>query len=154
MMCTTVTCWSPPGECGGDDAIEIHVDADHSGGWIYYIGQDDNPKAGRTYAQYNGMFAQQAIWRWPPIGNGADAWHWMWTSSATWHDKEPYSCCADSYTIVGEHGTEGILRSEWWSVYFNTMVHDSPEESVIAPLAREPDHRNGRRLLRHRRDRP
>ena len=126
----------PPGICGGDDSIEIHVDADHSGGLICYSSDDfpDTEEGRAERRAANGRDAQQAHWRWPPIGDGADAWHWMWTSSATWQDKEPYSCCPDSYAIDGEHGTGVTLKSEWWSVYFNTLVHDSPEESVIAPL--------------------
>ena len=54
----------------------------------------------------------------------------MWTSNASWHDKEPYSCCPDGYTLVGEHGTEATLTAEWWSRYFNVLVHPS---LMVAP---------------------
>ena len=115
----------PPGECGGDDSIEIHVDADHTGG-VMVTGDDE------TQARS----AQIAHWRWPPIGEGNNAWSWMWVSSATWHDKEPYACCPDAFDIDGGHGdTDVTLVSEWWTVYFNGLVHESPEESVVAPLS-------------------
>ena len=127
----------PPGACGGDDSIEVHVDADHSGGLLYYSGDDfpdtDEGRAARTAA--NGRDAQIAHFRFPPIGEGNNAWHWLWVSAATWHDEAPYSCCPDAYSLQGEHGTEATLTSEWWSVYFNALNHDSPEESVIAPLS-------------------
>ncbi len=115
----------PPGACGGDDSIEIHVDADHSGGLM--VTGDEETQA---------RSAQIAHWRWPPIGEGNNAWSWMWVSAATWHDKPPYACCPDSYDLDGEHGgTDVSLISEWWSVYFNNLVHLSPEESVVAPLS-------------------
>ena len=128
----------PPGACGGDDSIEVHVDADHSGGLLYYSGDDfpdtDEGRAARTSA--NGRDAQIAHFRFPPIGEGNNAWHWLWVSAATWHDRAPYSCCPDSYDLDGEHGgTDVTLTAEWWSVYFNALVHESPEESVIAPLS-------------------
>lgn len=56
-------------------------------------------------------------------------------SGATWHDKEPYSCCPDSYTLEGEHGTEAILIAEWWSVYYNDLLlWDASAFSVQAEL--------------------
>lgn len=115
----------PPVTCGGDDAVEIFLDADHGGEREIYPSSDSA----------TGRDVQIGLWRWPPIGDGFGAWNWMWTSSATWHDKEPYSCCPGSYILEGEHGTEATLTTEWWSVYFNTLVHESPEESVIAPLS-------------------
>ena len=115
----------PPGICGGDDAVEIFLDADHGGEREIYSSSDEA----------TGRDVQIGLWRWPPIGDGAHDWNWMWTSSATWHDKEPYSCCPGSYILEGEHGTEVTLTTEWWSVYFNTLVHESPEESVVAPLS-------------------
>ena len=119
----------PPAVCGGDDAVEVQVDADHSGGLIYY-----DPDHSDVW-QPSGRYAQTALIRFPPIGNDRDAWHWMWMSSATWHDKEPYSCCPDSYTLVGEHGSEATLTAEWWTRYYNYLAHDYPEESVLAELS-------------------
>ena len=115
----------PPVTCGGDDAVEIFLDADHGGERA--ISEYERGATGRD--------VQIGLWRWPPIGDMAHAWNWMWTSSATWHDKEPYSCCPGSYILEGEHGTEVTLTTEWWSVYFNTLVHESPEESLVAPLS-------------------
>ncbi len=127
----------PPGICGGDDAIEIHVDADHSGGPMFYSGDEfpDTAEGRAERIKHNGRRAQQSLWRWPPVGDGPASWNWMWASAATWHDKEPYSCCPDSYDILGEHGTDAELTSEWWSVYFNELVHECPEHSVVAPLS-------------------
>ena len=60
----------------------------------------------------------------------------MWTSSATtWQAREPYSCCPDAYILEGEHGAEATLTAEWWSVYFNDLDHESPENSVQADLS-------------------
>ncbi len=60
----------------------------------------------------------------------------MWLSGATWHDKEPYSCCPDAYTLEGEHGTEATLIAEWWSVYYNDLLlWDASAFSVQAELS-------------------
>ncbi|MCY3738706.1 MAG: hypothetical protein OXG13_20070 [Gemmatimonadaceae bacterium] len=127
-----------PPTCGGDDAVEVHVDADHSGGFFYFRGDDfceSEPKACFYYYRQSGRYAQSALIRFPPVGDDRDAWHWMWASSATWHDKEPYSCCPDSYTLVGEHGTQATLTAEWWTRYYNYLAHDYPEESELAELS-------------------
>ena len=95
-------------------------------------GGQDSPE---ERARLNGRYGQVSLFGFPPVNDRADGWHFMWTSNASWHDKEPYSCCPDGYTLMGEHGTEATLTAEWWSRYFNVMVHESPEESELAELS-------------------
>lgn len=126
------------GICGGDDSFEVHVDADHSGGITYHLGGYDrsySEEEQRERVRLNGRHAQEAWFGFPPADDRSSGWHWMWLSGATWHDEEPYSCCPDGYTLIGEHGTEATLSAEWWSRYFNVMVHESPEESELADLS-------------------
>ncbi|MCY3738705.1 MAG: hypothetical protein OXG13_20065 [Gemmatimonadaceae bacterium] len=123
----------PPGVCGGEDNVWVNVDADHSGGWLVPPWVSDEPG-------WTGRNAQSALFLFPPIvlpppPRGPTAWHWMWTSSAAWHDKEPYSCCPESCILEGEHGAEATLTAEWWSVYYNELIYNSPEDSVPADLS-------------------
>ena len=119
--------------CVGHDGVDVHVDADHSG----LPNAECYSDFGCDIIYDRGRSAQQALFLFPSISVTSSYldWHWMWMSSATWHDKEPYSCCPDAYTLEGEHGAEGVLIAEWWSVYYNDLDHDSPANSVQAELS-------------------
>ena len=109
---------------GGDDSIEIHIDADH-GAEIMWFGGDafETPE---ERARNNGRFLHASHYRWPKLSN----WNWMWASSSTWHDVEPYSCCEDSFTLEGEHGTEATVAAEWWTVAWDDFDHGDPDNSI------------------------
>ena len=131
----------PPGICGGDDSVEVTVDADHSGGLILFRSfctSDGGCDTGLNHIRDTGRYAQTAFFLFPSRSVARSSlldWHWMWMSGATWHDKEPYSCCPDSYTLEGEHGAGATLTAEWWSVYYNDLDHDSPANSVQSELS-------------------
>jgi len=110
------------GCCGGDDSIEIGIDADHTGGRFWF--SEENEEAGRR--------AGSTHYRWPSMR--PQGWRWEWTSMATWQDKEPYACCIDSYTLEGEHGSEATLKSEWYTITWD-VLDISPESSVPHDLA-------------------
>lgn len=115
------------GCCGQDDSIEISVDADHSAGWFYFGGDSFDGDAEQQKRE-RGRHAQTAHYRWPalePFG-----WKWFWMSDSDWHDKDPYACCADSYTLNGTHGSEATFQTEWYTVAWDDYDHAGPETSV------------------------
>ena len=106
-----------------DDSIEIGMDADHSGGMFWH--DYDNLETGRH--------AESAHYYWPP--REPWGWKWIWTSTAVsgpdhWFQKQPHTCCADSYALQGGQGVESILRSEWYTVAWDGLDHNSLENSV------------------------
>jgi len=109
---------------GGDDSFEVHIDADHGGEKMHFSGSDFEDDDERV--RNNGRFVHASHYRFPKLSN----WNWMWDSSATWHDVEPYSCCPDSYTLDGAHGTEATIKAEWWTVAWDDLDHQSPENSI------------------------
>ncbi len=114
------------GGAGGDDSFEINIDADH-GGDVSWFGADDFDTE-EEVARNRGRLNQMSHYRWPPLE--PIGWNWMWASSATWHDVEPYSCCGDSFTLNGAHGTEATLQAEWWTVAWDDLDHESPANSI------------------------
>jgi hypothetical protein len=119
------------GCCGQDDSIEISVDADHSGEWFWYNPADFDDDEEQT-KRNRGRHAQTAHYRWPalePFG-----WKWFWMTDSDWHDKEPYACCADSYTLNGSHGSEATMQAEWYTAVWDDYDHASPETSITHDL--------------------
>ena len=114
------------GCCGQDDSIEIFLDSDHSADRFAFWDGDFEDAEER--ARNNGRTNQTGHYRWPalePFG-----FYWFWLSSSTWHDKEPYSCCPDSFNLDGAHGTESNFQAEWYTVGWDDFDHNSPENSV------------------------
>ena len=94
------------GCCGHDHSIEIFLDSDHSADRFAFW--DGDYEDAEERARNNGRANQTGHYRWPalePFG-----FYWFWLSSSTWHDKEPYSCCPDSFNLDGAHGTESNFR--------------------------------------------
>ena len=113
------------GDSGNDDSIEIGVDADHSGDWYFTL---DRGLPEEELMRLDGAHAQTYHYRWPAIE--PEGWNWFWMSSSTWHDEEPYSCCADSFTLDGSHGTQATLKAEWYTVAWDDFNFQGPEQSV------------------------
>jgi len=114
------------GGAGGDDSFEINIDANH-GGDVSWFGADDFDTE-EEVARNRGRLNQMSHYRWPPME--PIGWNWLWASSATWHDTEPYSCCGDSFNLNGAHGTEATLQAEWWTVAWDDFDHESPDNSI------------------------
>jgi hypothetical protein len=114
------------GGAGGDDSFEINIDANH-GGDVSWFGANDFDTE-EEVARNRGRLNQMSHYRWPPME--PIGWNWLWASSATWHDTEPYSCCGDSFTLNGAHGTEATMQAEWWTIAWDDFDHESPDNSI------------------------
>lgn len=111
------------GCCGQDDSIEVSIDADHSAGWFWDSGGTDE-----EIARARGRQAQTAHYRWPALA--PFGWKWFWMTSADWHDKEPYACCATSFNLKGSQGTEATMQAEWYTVAWDDFDYHGPESSI------------------------
>lgn len=114
------------GCCGQDDSIEVSVDADHSGGWFWE--QNAESMTEDEIKRTRGRQAQTSHYRWPPLE--PFGWKWFWMTDANWHDKEPYACCQDSYTLKGSHGTEATFQAEWYTVAWDDFNWQDPAGSI------------------------
>jgi hypothetical protein len=112
------------GCCGQDDSVEVGLDSDHSGDWFWQQEGQSEEEQLRT----RGRQAQTGHYRWPalePFG-----WYWFWMSTSDWHDEEPYSCCTDSFTLDGVHGSEATIQAEWYTVGWDDFNFAGPGESL------------------------
>ena len=127
------------GGAGGDDSFEINLDANH-GGDVSWFGADDFDTE-EEVLRNRGRLNQMSHYRWPPLE--PIGWNWLWASSATWHDVEPYSCCGNSFNLNGAHATEATFQVEWWTVGWGRFRSRIARKQRPARLWRKRHHRFG-----------